>query len=84
MEVRTAADVGSSSSRGTKFIETRRASAEYERRIERFVADNPQHKYGPHHYFAADFGLSESEIAERFSKYTSRFPALRRAPGSAE
>jgi hypothetical protein len=48
-------------------------SAEAERRMRAWQADNPQGKHGGHHYTLEQFGLREGEIAERFARYTERF-----------
>ena len=52
-------------------------SAEAERAMAAWHADNPQGKHGGHQYAAADFGLSEGEIAERFAPYLERFQVAR-------
>ena len=48
-------------------------SADAERRMRAWQADNPQGKHGGHHYTLEEFGLREGEIAERFARYTERF-----------
>ena len=45
----------------------------YETDLEKFVHGNPKNKHGKHHYSASDFGLNESELAERFQFYTDYF-----------
>lgn len=45
----------------------------YEEDLEKFVHGNPKNKHGKHRYTAADYGLAESEIAERFQFYTDYF-----------
>jgi hypothetical protein len=45
----------------------------YEVDLEKFVHDNPKGKHGKHRYTASDFGLNESEIADRFQFYTKYF-----------
>jgi hypothetical protein len=44
-----------------------------EERAKRWMAENPQHKYGTHRYSLADFGLDEEELAARFKPYRERF-----------
>jgi hypothetical protein len=41
--------------------------------LKNFIQENPKNKHGKHHYKAADFGLVESEIADRFQFYTDYF-----------
>jgi hypothetical protein len=36
---------------------------------------NRQHKHGEHRYALADFGITESEVADVFAAYSSRFAA---------
>jgi len=48
-------------------------SADTRAHLTRWLADNRQHKHGIHRYAAEDFGLSEPELAERFSDYRARF-----------
>ena len=52
-------------------------SAEAERRMRAWQADNPQGKHGGHHYTLEEFGLREDQIAERFARYTERFQVTR-------
>ena len=35
--------------------------------------DNPKDKHGRHQYDAAEFGLSDEALADRFSAYRQRF-----------
>jgi hypothetical protein len=42
-------------------------------RITNFLAQNPQNKYGKHHYDLADFGLSEAGERQRFDKYIQQY-----------
>jgi hypothetical protein len=44
-----------------------------EERAKRWMAGNPQHKYGTHRYSLADFGLDEEELKARFKPYCERF-----------
>jgi len=44
-----------------------------EARAKRWLAGNPQHKYGTHRYGLADFGLDPEELAARFKPYRERF-----------
>lgn len=48
-------------------------SAASEDRAQRWIAENPQHKYGTHRYGLADFGLDADELAARFKPYRERF-----------
>lgn len=41
--------------------------------LERWLADNPQHKYGRHRYAAQDFGLSAEGLSSRYQHYRERF-----------
>lgn len=43
---------------------------QYEQALERYIHNNPQHKFGKHTYSASDFGLNEEEIAERYRFYS--------------
>lgn len=52
-------------------------SPEAERRMQAWHAANPQGKHGGHHYVAADFGLSDGEIGERFASYMRHFEVAR-------
>ena len=45
----------------------------YEERLKVYVRDNPQNKYGKHHYCAEDFGLKDDAIAVHFTEYRRRF-----------
>jgi hypothetical protein len=56
-------------------------SAEAERRMRAWQAENPQGKHGGHHYTLEEFGLREDQIAERFAAYRSRFEVTRESPG---
>jgi hypothetical protein len=42
-------------------------------RAQRWIAENPQHKYGTHRYGLADFGLDAEELTARFKPYRERF-----------
>lgn len=42
-------------------------------RLTAWHRDHPQHKHGEHRYSAADFGLEDGAIRERFSAYIERF-----------
>lgn len=46
---------------------------EFEARMMRFIADNPQHKHGEHVYSAEEFGLDPEELSREFSGYRERF-----------
>jgi len=47
--------------------------ADAEARARRWLAGNPQHKYGTHRYGLADFGLDPEDLAARFKPYRERF-----------
>jgi hypothetical protein len=46
---------------------------EAEAKMERFLAENPQGKFGRHVYSLADFGFQSEAIEEQFRFYTERF-----------
>jgi hypothetical protein len=46
---------------------------EIEAGMRRFLSDNAQHKHGRHRYQLSDFGLSESQVRERFAAYRTRY-----------
>jgi hypothetical protein len=46
---------------------------EAEAKMERFLAENPQGKFGRHVYSLADFGFQPEVIEEQFRFYTERF-----------
>jgi Sulfotransferase family len=49
----------------------------FEERMKQWLADNPQHKHGAHHYRLDDFGLDAAELQDQFAPYLERFgPAL--------
>jgi Sulfotransferase family len=48
-------------------------SPQAEARMERFLAENPQGKWGRHKYSLADFGLQPETIDEQFRFYTERY-----------
>jgi len=37
--------------------------------MERYVGENPKNKFGAHRYDSGEFGLSDEEINDSFSKY---------------
>lgn len=41
----------------------------YEARTRRYLAENPQHKHGVHHYSLDDFGLDAAAVARQFGDY---------------
>lgn len=43
---------------------------EYEKALNDFIYKNPKNKHGKHQYTAADFGLDEEELKERFRFYS--------------
>jgi hypothetical protein len=50
-----------------------RLTPEVETKMQRFLAENPQGKWGRHIYSAADFGLEPKALDEQFRFYTERF-----------
>ena len=40
-------------------------------------ATHPREKHGKHEYAAADYGLTEAGIQERFARYLERFDVVR-------
>lgn len=48
-------------------------SSEATANMQRWLAGNPQHKYGAHHYSLEDFGLDREELHARFKGYRERF-----------
>jgi sulfotransferase family protein len=48
-------------------------SPEAEAKMERFLAANPQGKWGRHKYSLADFGLQREALDEQFRFYTERY-----------
>jgi hypothetical protein len=55
-------------------------SPEAEAKMESFLAQNPQGKWGRHRYSLADFGLRREAIAEQFRFYTERYDMDAREP----
>jgi len=53
---------------------------EAEAKMERFLAENPQGKFGRHVYSLADFGFQSEAIEEQFRFYTERFDLDTRSP----
>lgn len=51
----------------------RTLSPEAERRMRRFLAENPGDQYGPHRYRFADTGLDPDAERRRFARYQERF-----------
>jgi hypothetical protein len=47
--------------------------SELERRIRRWLRENPQHKHGRHRYDLGRFGLDRREVESRFADYRARF-----------
>ena len=45
-------------------------TAAYEKALDDFIHNNPKNKHGKHKYAASDFGMTDTEIAERFQFYT--------------
>jgi len=48
-------------------------SADVERRMRSFVAENPRGKHGAHQYDLEDFGMSLVQIRERFERYCGAY-----------
>ncbi|PSO60282.1 MAG: sulfotransferase, partial [Cyanobacteria bacterium QH_7_48_89] len=48
-------------------------SPELENNLKAWIANHPQHKYGPHHYTLEQFGLDAEIVNARFSNYRERF-----------
>ncbi len=46
---------------------------EAEAAIHRFREANPKGKHGAHHYTLAEYGLDETEVRERFQRYTDAY-----------
>jgi hypothetical protein len=44
-----------------------------EARMQQYLGENPQHKYGCHEYSLAQFGLDAEGERERFRVYRERF-----------
>ncbi len=44
---------------------------EYEARVRRYVAENPQHKHGVHRYKLEDFGLDADTVNRAFAAYNA-------------
>jgi hypothetical protein len=55
-------------------------SLEYERRAERWLAENPQHKHGVHRYRLGDFGLDEATVEHHFGRYRAWLDAQGQTP----
>jgi hypothetical protein len=53
-----------------------------EQRMRAWHAANPQGKHGGHRYAAADFGLSDGAIGERFAPYMRHFEIATEAAGA--
>lgn len=47
-----------------------------EKSILKWLAENPQHKHGAHRYRLEDFGFSETDIHNRFSRYFDTYGHL--------
>ena len=55
----------------------RRVSGDFHGRMQRWLADNPRHKHGVHHYALDQFGLTAQDVMAAFASYGERFaPAL--------
>ncbi len=55
----------------------RRIDGDFGARMERWLADNPRHKHGVHHYDLDQFGLTPQAVNAAFASYRRRFaPAI--------
>lgn len=45
-------------------------------RMQAWLADNPQHRYGEHRYGPVEFGLDDEQLTEQFGSYLERFGDL--------
>lgn len=52
-------------------------TAEAEAGIQKWVADNPQDKFGRHEYKLAQYGLTKAELEPLFERYLSRYDVAR-------
>ncbi len=50
--------------------------ADFEIRMQKWLADNPKNKHGVHHYSLEKFGLKTDAVKKRFSKYCDYFNIL--------
>jgi hypothetical protein len=41
--------------------------------MRRWLARNPQHKHGTHHYCLEDFGIDSTQLSKDFTAYRTRF-----------
>lgn len=48
-------------------------TAELEKAMMNYIAENPKGKHGRHHYNSADFGLTDEAIQERFAPFLAGF-----------
>jgi hypothetical protein len=48
-------------------------TAEAEESIGRWIADNPQGKFGRHEYRLAEFGLEPEKVRETFAEYLAQY-----------
>jgi hypothetical protein len=44
--------------------------------IEKWLKENPRHKHGVHKYSPEDFGLTQADIENRFSRYFNEYGDL--------
>ena len=51
---------------------------EAERRMRRYLEENPQHKHGVHRYSAEQFGLDSGDVTGRFEGYREEYGAFLR------
>lgn len=48
-------------------------SQKYEILLKSYIGDNPKGKHGKHQYNASDFGITNSEISDRFKDYVTEY-----------
>jgi hypothetical protein len=48
-------------------------TADTERRMRRFLDENPKDRYGKHRYSLTRFGLDAADVGKRFSEYRDRY-----------
>lgn len=46
---------------------------EFEDKMKKWLAENPQRKYGEHRYTLEEYGLDKKQVEESFETYTARF-----------
>ena len=51
-------------------------------RMRSYIANNPQHKHGPHRYSLEDFGIEPQSVTTRFARYNDRFAVPEETPAA--